>query len=302
MCTLPPEGNMTAVEGGDFGDEIRSLFYWPSITYSHYFRPSVLFIRSFSIRFVYLFCKRTSPLLMQPLGPLDLLTEDERVELAQSFSTKLSQAEQQAIILEQQLEVLKDNIRRWQLFLGHPISSVTDAPSYVDGIVPVVSTESSITPTYQKTWTKVDKALYAIQNPQLIGKRTVAGGAEVLAVVLQLEPDLIADKEIGQLQLQFRRLISDLAFQGKVMKLREKKNKNAVHYLHPSWFENGSLKPEYADLLVELEEFPPKKTALANARAEDSTSTGDTVGDDANPDTDEANPPMYKAKKQNQYH
>ena len=189
-------------------------------------------------------------------GLLEVLTEEERAEIIQGFQLKLAKAEQELTSLEEALATLRSNMDRWRVFISQSIAS-----SPIQSQTPSLTNNSSPkSPSkYNKQWTKVEKTMYALQNPQAIGKHTLAGGAEVLEVLLIDEPELLANKPLPRMQKQFRGVVSGLASEGKVMKLREKQNKNAVHYLHPSWFENGSLKAEYRFLLKELEPIPQKK-------------------------------------------
>ncbi|MGI4737216.1 MAG: hypothetical protein ACRYG7_18775 [Janthinobacterium lividum] len=192
-------------------------------------------------------------------GDLRDLNEEDRSIIMELFQSKIEEAEQSLAVLEEQTFSLKEAIKRWRVFLGtdEPATTETRPTSSNPEFQSVEISE------YDKGWSKEKKALYAIANPQVIEKNTIAGGLDILKVLHKLDPELVPSIESQPLRRKYTNLVSTLAWEGKLMKLREKQNKSAVHYVHPNRFENGSLKPQYSYLLEELEPIPQKNKASA---------------------------------------
>lgn len=250
---------------------------------------------------------------MPNLGDLDYLNEEDRATITQTFLSKIAEAELSASALEQQALLIKENIKRWQTFLGlfelvqsDPVATPqnqnnkaqndearNDEAQNNEALTNEVTEEAN--QTYDKSWSQQNKALYAISNPQVIGKHSVAGGLEVLQVLHKLDPEFIPSVEPQPLRRKFTNLVSTLAWEGKLMKLREKQNKGHVHYIPLEWVENGSLKPQYSHLLEELEPIPTKKRPPLQRGPKNRSLLAAVI--DANPDTGEAEPPVDKVQK-----
>ena len=210
---------------------------------------------------------------MPNLGDLDCLNEEDRATITQTFLSKIAEAELSASALEQQALLIKEDIKRWQVFLGL-VELVQSGPVAIpqnqNNEARTDEAPEEVNQAYDKSWSQQNKALYAISNPQVIGKHSIAGGLEVLQVLHKLDPEFIPSVEPQPLRRKFTNLVSTLAWEGKLMKLREKRNKGHVHYIPLEWVENGSLKPQYSHLLEELEPVPAKKKAPATAGAKKS--------------------------------
>lgn len=243
--------------------------------------------------------------------PFSLLPKSIQERVVQEMKDALPIERARAVELRAQLEELESSIEKSIEFLRFfPQDGKQDEKQEDTKVTALKIAFKSVSASvkqaegYQKSWTQPQKLLYVLAHPLDYGTSpTFVTYARVLEAIFQEEPELL-EENAEDWRKRFGEALSRLVTQREIVpQMREKGTKGPLHYISPDWFVNGLPKPEYAEVLANLEPAPierkPRKaTAPADAGAEDSTSAGDTVEEDANPDTDEVNPPVYKAKEQ----
>ena len=185
---------------------------------------------------------------MLTFNKIDYLNEEDRAILEQVFSKKIAVAEQAIVELEEKVDSLEGDINRWHLLLG---------------------TDKAFIKSYDRSWSRARKVIYIIANPQILGKSSLAGVLDILRALHHLDPELVPSIEKAGLRSSFTRIVSTLAWEGKIKKLRQKQDKRIVHYISLNWFDGDSLKPEYSSLLKTLETIPARKKSPALTRTKE---------------------------------
>lgn len=114
--------------------------------------------------------------------------------------------------------------------------------------------------TYEASGSQYDKLLYIINRPWKYGRRSFVGAKPVVEAV-RIEDVEQRDEAEETLMKRIGPALSRMAKEGKLIKMAERKHPLRVHYLSPTWFENGVLKPQHKEQLspFDLVEVTPRQ-------------------------------------------
>ena len=122
--------------------------------------------------------------------------------------------------------------------------------------------------SFNPLWLTSQKILFVVSNPGKYGVTTFVGAPGITDAILQEQPDWLTVEPRNSIIAKVGPVVSKLIGKNRLVKLRKKGTKKEFHFIDKKWFQaDGSVKPEYKELISDLEQVPENELAPVPAGA-----------------------------------